>query len=151
VRHNNWREKGQSRGKTAGPSTKFCLLHFSRTLLHLESRLPPRTHSPRLAICGRRLLFIRFLRSKSHSNLGSPALGSLLSPRGHTGVMEGRRSATLGVSITFFVLASIFVALRFISRIFVVRKIGLHDWLMLVAWVCGILRPSSCMIPGMES
>jgi hypothetical protein len=65
--------------------------------------------------------------------------------------MEGRRPATLGVSITFLVLASIFVALRFISRIFVVRKIGLHDWLMLVAWVCGILRPSSCMIPGMES
>ncbi|KAJ6012795.1 hypothetical protein N7522_003150 [Penicillium canescens] len=49
--------------------------------------------------------------------------------------MEGRRPATLGVSITFFILASIFVALRFISRIFVVRKIGLHDWLMLVAWI----------------
>jgi hypothetical protein len=49
--------------------------------------------------------------------------------------MEGRQQATLGVSITFFCIASIFVALRFISRIFVVRKIGLHDWLMLVAWV----------------
>lgn len=49
--------------------------------------------------------------------------------------MEGRQQATLGVSITFFSIASIFVALRFISRIFVVRKIGLHDWLMLVAWV----------------
>ncbi|CAG8364481.1 unnamed protein product [Penicillium salamii] len=49
--------------------------------------------------------------------------------------MEGRRSATLGVSITFFALATIFVLLRFISRIFVVRKIGLHDWLMLVAWM----------------
>ncbi|KAJ5144018.1 Major facilitator superfamily domain general substrate transporter [Penicillium bovifimosum] len=49
--------------------------------------------------------------------------------------MEGRQRATLGVSVTFFTLASIFVALRFISRIFVVRRIGLHDWLMLVAWV----------------
>ncbi|KAJ5867443.1 hypothetical protein N7534_001996 [Penicillium rubens] len=49
--------------------------------------------------------------------------------------MEGRQQATLGVSITFFCIASIFVALRFISRIFVVRKIGLHDWLMLVAWL----------------
>ncbi|KAJ5608302.1 hypothetical protein N7537_004921 [Penicillium hordei] len=49
--------------------------------------------------------------------------------------MEGRQQATLGVSITFFSIASIFVALRFISRIFVVRKIGLHDWLMLVAWI----------------
>ncbi|KAJ5787286.1 Major facilitator superfamily domain general substrate transporter [Penicillium paradoxum] len=48
--------------------------------------------------------------------------------------MKGRQGATLGVSITFFTIASIFVALRFISRIFVVRKIGLHDWLMLVAW-----------------
>ncbi|KAJ5426752.1 hypothetical protein N7465_001822 [Penicillium sp. CMV-2018d] len=49
--------------------------------------------------------------------------------------MEGRQQATLGVSITFFSIASIFVALRFISRIFVVRRIGLHDWLMLVAWI----------------
>ncbi|CDM27949.1 hypothetical protein DTO013E5_4103 [Penicillium roqueforti] len=48
--------------------------------------------------------------------------------------MEGRQQATLGVSITLFSIASLFVALRFISRIFVVRKIGLHDWLMLVAW-----------------
>ncbi|KAF4766496.1 hypothetical protein N7455_005705 [Penicillium solitum] len=49
--------------------------------------------------------------------------------------MEGRQQATLGVSITFFSIATIFVALRFISRIFVVRRIGLHDWLMLVAWI----------------
>ncbi|KAJ5963480.1 Major facilitator superfamily domain general substrate transporter [Penicillium vulpinum] len=49
--------------------------------------------------------------------------------------MQGRQLPTLGVSITFFSLATIFVALRFISRIFVVRKIGLHDWLMLVAWI----------------
>ncbi|KAK4867420.1 hypothetical protein LT330_000930 [Penicillium expansum] len=49
--------------------------------------------------------------------------------------MEGRQQATLGVSITFFSIATIFVALRFISRIFMVRKIALHDWLMLVAWI----------------
>ncbi|CAI7564124.1 unnamed protein product [Penicillium glandicola] len=49
--------------------------------------------------------------------------------------MEGRQPATLGVSITFFSIATVFVALRFISRVFVVRKIGLHDWLMLVAWI----------------
>ncbi|KAJ5176349.1 Major facilitator superfamily domain general substrate transporter [Penicillium canariense] len=49
--------------------------------------------------------------------------------------METRRPETLGVSITFFVIASIFVALRFISRIFIVRRVGLHDYLMLVAWV----------------
>lgn len=50
--------------------------------------------------------------------------------------MQSRQPATLGVSVTIFVLASIFVALRFISRVFVVRKVGLHDWLMLLAWVC---------------
>ncbi|OQE36097.1 hypothetical protein PENCOP_c012G00487 [Penicillium coprophilum] len=49
--------------------------------------------------------------------------------------MKDRQQPTLGVSITFFTIATIFVALRFISRIFVVRKIGLHDWLMLVAWL----------------
>lgn len=50
--------------------------------------------------------------------------------------MQTRRPATLGVSVTIFILGSIFVALRFVSRIFVVKKIGLHDWLMLLAWVC---------------
>ncbi|GLI76934.1 hypothetical protein PoHVEF18_005212 [Penicillium ochrochloron] len=38
--------------------------------------------------------------------------------------METRRPATLGVSITFFVIASIFVALRFVSRIFVLIDFG---------------------------
>lgn len=51
--------------------------------------------------------------------------------------MHSRQHATLGVSITFFVIATLFVALRFVSRIFVVRKVGLHDYLMLVAWVRG--------------
>ncbi|KAF7719103.1 MFS-type L-fucose-proton symporter [Penicillium ucsense] len=49
--------------------------------------------------------------------------------------MDTRRPATLGVSITVFVIASIFVALRFVSRIFIVRKVGLHDYVMLLAWV----------------
>lgn len=50
--------------------------------------------------------------------------------------MQSRQPATLGVSVTVFILASVFVALRFISRVFVVREVGLHDWLMLLAWVC---------------
>ncbi|KAJ5081510.1 Major facilitator superfamily domain general substrate transporter [Penicillium alfredii] len=49
--------------------------------------------------------------------------------------MQGHRPVVLGVSVTFFVVASIFVALRFVSRIFVVRRVALHDYLMLVAWV----------------
>lgn len=59
--------------------------------------------------------------------------------------MESHRSATLGVSISVFVTASIFVALRFISRVFVVRRVELHDWLMLVAWVCRFPPAGPCM------
>lgn len=62
--------------------------------------------------------------------------------------MQTRQPATLGVSISFFVVASVFVALRFVSRIFVVRKIGLHDWLMLVAWVCGIFLAWTLQVAG---
>lgn len=62
--------------------------------------------------------------------------------------MQSRRPATLGVSITFFVIASIFVALRFVSRIFVVRRVGLHDYLMLFAWVCRVLVPASSRARG---
>jgi hypothetical protein len=43
------------------------------------------------------------------------------------------------VTIVFFVLASIFVALRFVSRWGIVRKIALHDHIMLLAWVCMVL------------
>ncbi|RHZ54104.1 putative MFS monosaccharide transporter [Aspergillus thermomutatus] len=48
--------------------------------------------------------------------------------------MADRRPEVLVVSIIFFALATVFVALRFVSRIFVVRKVGLHDYLMLLAW-----------------
>jgi hypothetical protein len=54
--------------------------------------------------------------------------------------MEDRRPEILVVSIVFFVLATVFVALRFVSRIWIVRKLALHDYLMLLAWVC--LSPS---------
>lgn len=42
----------------------------------------------------------------------------------------------LAASIPFFVLASIFVGLCTISSIFVVKKLKLNDYLMLLAWVC---------------
>ncbi|KAJ5610284.1 hypothetical protein N7510_007003 [Penicillium lagena] len=54
-------------------------------------------------------------------------------PPAHT--MQDRRPMVLAVTIPFFVIASIFVALRFVSRIFVVRKVGFHDYLMLLAWL----------------
>lgn len=56
--------------------------------------------------------------------------------------MEDRRPEVLVVSIVFFVIASVFVALRFVSRVFIVKKVGLHDYLMLLAWVCLVSRPS---------
>ncbi|KAE8145494.1 major facilitator superfamily domain-containing protein [Aspergillus avenaceus] len=49
-------------------------------------------------------------------------------------MMDDRRPEVLVVSIVFFVLASTFVALRFISRVFIVKRVGLHDYLMLLAW-----------------
>lgn len=49
--------------------------------------------------------------------------------------MDDRRPEVLVVSIIFFVLASVFVALRFVSRIFVMRRVGVHDSLMLFAWL----------------
>lgn len=49
--------------------------------------------------------------------------------------MDDRRPEVLVVSIIFFVLATVFVALRFVSRIFVVRRVGVHDSFMLLAWL----------------
>lgn len=62
--------------------------------------------------------------------------------------MESRRPVTLGVSITFFVIASVFVALRFVSRVFVVRRVGLHDYLMLLAWVRGLFPAWTLHVAG---
>jgi hypothetical protein len=41
----------------------------------------------------------------------------------------------LAVTIAIFSFASIFVSLYMISAVFVVRKISLADYLMLLAWV----------------
>ncbi|GIK06096.1 hypothetical protein Aspvir_001739 [Aspergillus viridinutans] len=45
------------------------------------------------------------------------------------------RLAVLVVSITIFVLATTFVALRFYSRIVIVKKFGHHDYWSLLAWI----------------
>lgn len=50
--------------------------------------------------------------------------------------MESRATPTLVVTIVFFVLASVFVALRFVARVGIVRKVVSHDYLILLAWVC---------------
>ncbi|KAF4151398.1 hypothetical protein CNMCM6069_003978 [Aspergillus lentulus] len=45
------------------------------------------------------------------------------------------RLAVLVVSLTIFVLATTFVALRFYSRIVIVKKFGHHDYWSLLAWI----------------
>lgn len=59
--------------------------------------------------------------------------------------MDNRQTPTLIVTIVFFVLASVFVALRFVSRLGVVHKVAAHDYLMLLAWV-GLLHFMSLVI-----
>jgi hypothetical protein len=49
--------------------------------------------------------------------------------------MEGKQVTILAISIIVFLLATAFVALYFISCVFVVRVVRLADWLMLLAWV----------------
>jgi hypothetical protein len=49
--------------------------------------------------------------------------------------MDDRRVPVLVVSIIFFVLATVVVALRFVSRLGIVRKVALHDYVILLAWV----------------
>ncbi|KAJ9318735.1 hypothetical protein DTO271D3_865 [Paecilomyces variotii] len=49
--------------------------------------------------------------------------------------MQSRRAAVLVVSIILFAIATVIVVLRFISRIAIVKKVLLHDYLMLLAWV----------------
>lgn len=49
--------------------------------------------------------------------------------------MANHQLLVLAVSLPFFVLASIFVGLYLIASAFVLRKLELHDYLMLLAWV----------------
>lgn len=51
---------------------------------------------------------------------------------------NSRAMPTLVVTIVVFVLASVFVALRFVSRVGIVRKVVSHDYLILLAWVCSL-------------
>lgn len=49
--------------------------------------------------------------------------------------MDDRRHRVFGVTASLFVLATIVVIIRFISCIAVVRRVALHDYFMLLAWV----------------
>lgn len=44
-------------------------------------------------------------------------------------------TSVLVISTVFLAVATVFVALRLVSRIFVARKVTLSDYIMLVSWV----------------
>jgi len=49
--------------------------------------------------------------------------------------MRHRSESVFGVTIAFFACATLFVFFRLLSRAWIVRRISLDDWLMVVAWV----------------
>ena len=51
------------------------------------------------------------------------------------GHVDDRGPVVLGVSIAMIVVSSVFVGLRFVSRIGIVRRVGWDDYTILIAWV----------------
>lgn len=57
---------------------------------------------------------------------------------------DDRGPAVLAVTAAMIAIATFFVALRFVSRIFIIHKVKLDDWFILAAWVrAGLLRCDS--------
>lgn len=53
-------------------------------------------------------------------------------------MVENRGPATLGVTITLLILATLFVLCRFITRVWIVRRVYLDDWFTLAAWALAV-------------
>lgn len=53
-------------------------------------------------------------------------------------MVESRAPVTLAVTLTMLVLATIFVFFRFLTRIWIVRKVYLDDWFILAAWALAV-------------
>ncbi|PVH93865.1 hypothetical protein DM02DRAFT_540645 [Periconia macrospinosa] len=51
---------------------------------------------------------------------------------------ETRGSLVLGVNVTFSTLVVLFITVRFYSRVFMVKALGVDDWVMLVAAIASI-------------
>jgi hypothetical protein len=49
--------------------------------------------------------------------------------------VEDRGPVVLGVSTAMITVSSVFVGLRFASRIGIVRRVGWDDYTILIAWV----------------
>jgi hypothetical protein len=52
-----------------------------------------------------------------------------------SGHVQDRGPVVLGVSVAMIVVSSVFVALRFVSRVGIVRRVGWDDYTILLAWV----------------
>lgn len=50
------------------------------------------------------------------------------------GHFQGRSAAVFATTLTFLVLSSVFVFLRMISRVTIVKRIAIDDYLMVLAW-----------------
>ena len=50
-------------------------------------------------------------------------------------MVETRSPAVLAVTVIMICLSSLFVLFRYLSRGWLVKRIGLDDWFMLLAWV----------------
>jgi hypothetical protein len=67
------------------------------------------------------------------------------------GDFPNRAPAVLAVTVIFIVCSTVFVALRLVSRGAIVRKVGLDDYFIVLAWVsnaCFIFLGLSCSWPG---
>jgi fucose permease len=53
-------------------------------------------------------------------------------------MVDNRGPVTLAVTVTMLILATVFVFFRFVTRIWIVRKVYLDDWLILVAWALAV-------------
>jgi hypothetical protein len=53
-------------------------------------------------------------------------------------MVNTRGPVTLAVTITMLVLATLFVFFRFVTRIWIVRKVYLEDWFILAAWALAV-------------
>jgi hypothetical protein len=53
-------------------------------------------------------------------------------------MVETRGPVTLAVTIAVLLLGTIFVFFRFVTRIWIVRKVYLDDWFILAAWALAV-------------
>ena len=51
------------------------------------------------------------------------------------GYIDSRAPVVLAVTVAMTLISSVFIILRFVSRIGIVHRVGWDDWTILLAWV----------------